>query len=81
MIRELGTVANGAHVYYELAAGVAMPFASRTGPAVAVAGWGVSIHMFNWDSFRDGHRRGMDKSDNEVHGHVHALGWPCVSDS
>jgi hypothetical protein len=35
-------VANGAHVFYELSAGVAMPFASRTGPVVAAAGWATS---------------------------------------
>jgi hypothetical protein len=35
----LATVANGAHLFYELAAGVAIPFASRTGPVIAAAGW------------------------------------------
>jgi hypothetical protein len=41
----LGTIANGAHVFYELAAGVAMPFASRTGPVVAAAGWGTATAL------------------------------------
>src|SRR3954454_4201845 len=35
----LGTVGAGAHVFYELLAGVAMPFASRLGPGTAAAMW------------------------------------------
>jgi hypothetical protein len=35
----LGTVAIAAHVFYELACGVAMPSASIVGPAPAAAGW------------------------------------------
>jgi hypothetical protein len=31
----------GAHVFYELGAGVAMPFASLAGPVPAVTGWAV----------------------------------------
>jgi hypothetical protein len=38
-------VANGAHVFYELAAGVAMPFASRTGPVVAATAWGAGTAL------------------------------------
>ena len=35
----LGTVANGAHVFYELLAGVGMPGASRLGPTATAALW------------------------------------------
>jgi hypothetical protein len=38
----LGTVGASAHVFYELAAGVGMPFASRVGPTSAAAFWGAS---------------------------------------
>jgi hypothetical protein len=38
---QAGTVAIGAHVFYELAAGVGMPFASRVGPAPAAVLWGA----------------------------------------
>lgn len=35
----VGAASIGAHVFYELACGVAMPFSSIRGPAVAAAGW------------------------------------------
>ncbi|HEX2287088.1 MAG TPA: hypothetical protein VHI10_20075, partial [Mycobacterium sp.] len=35
----VGTVAIAAHVFYELANGVAMPLASVVGPVPASAGW------------------------------------------
>ena len=38
----LGTVGAGAHVFYELLAGVAMPFASRLGPGTAAVFWASS---------------------------------------
>jgi hypothetical protein len=38
------TLATGAHLFYELLAGVAVPFASRLGPVGAAAGWaGVTV--------------------------------------
>jgi hypothetical protein len=37
----LGVVSMGAHVFYELGAGVAMPFASLAGPVPAATGWAV----------------------------------------
>jgi hypothetical protein len=54
----LGTLAAGAHVSYELAAGVGMPFASRVGPIRAAALWatatavalrGAERHPESWD--------------------------------
>jgi len=41
----MGTLAVAAHVFYELAAGVGMPFASRVGPAAAATFWasGASV--------------------------------------
>jgi hypothetical protein len=38
----LATAGAGAHVLYELLAGVAMPFASRLGPGTAAAFWATS---------------------------------------
>ena len=38
----LGAIATGAHVFYELAAGVAMPFASQVGPIGAATAFGAS---------------------------------------
>jgi len=35
----------GAHVFYELASGVAMPFASLVGPAPAAAAWATSTAL------------------------------------
>lgn len=41
----LGAVSLGAHVFYELVSGVAMPFASVVGPVPAAMGWGTSTGM------------------------------------
>ncbi|MEX5720765.1 hypothetical protein [Geodermatophilus maliterrae] len=38
----MGTVGAAAHVFYELLSGVAMPFASRTGPRAAATFWAGS---------------------------------------
>lgn len=38
----MGAVSLGAHVFYELLSGVAMPFASVIGPVPAAMGWGTS---------------------------------------
>jgi len=39
---QVGAVSAGAHVFYELLSGVAMPFASVIGPVPAATGWGMS---------------------------------------
>jgi len=39
---QAGTVGTAAHVFYELGAGVGMPFASRLGPAPAATVWALS---------------------------------------
>jgi hypothetical protein len=39
----LATAGLAAHVYYELAAGVGMPFASVLGPIPAATGWAIGI--------------------------------------
>lgn len=49
----LGTLTAGAHVFYELAAGVGMPFASRVGPGSAAMVWGSATVM----TFREAGRQ------------------------
>src|SRR3954454_2072007 len=43
----LGALSMGAHVFYELGSGVAMPFASVSGPVPAAVGWatGTSVAL------------------------------------
>lgn len=52
----LGVVTMGAHVFYELAAGVAMPFASVAGPAPAAAVWATGTALSYSAAGRRDHR-------------------------
>src|SRR3954447_23984035 len=76
----LGTVALAAHVFYELAAGVGMPFASRLGAGPAAAVWGSgSVLVFRHAGRQD---RSDDKAFAVLNGMfltavlAHFTGWP-----
>jgi len=76
----LGTAALAAHVFYELAGGVAMPFASRIGPRGAAALWGAAAVV----AYREAGRRppSADPAFATLNGvylsavTAHFAGWP-----
>jgi hypothetical protein len=55
----VGAASIGAHVFYEFASGVAMPFASLVGPAPAATGWATGTIL----AFHTA-RRGKDSHNN-----------------
>jgi hypothetical protein len=64
----LGTVAIAAHVFYELACGVAMPSASIVGPAPAAAGWATgSVWLYRSASRQPRSRDGLFAVVNGVY--------------
>lgn len=75
-----GSLAVGAHVFYELAAGVAMPLASRLGTAPAAVMYGTATAV----SYRAAGRRpaSADPAFNALNGLYlglvagHAVSWP-----
>ena len=75
-----GSLAVGAHVFYELGAGVAMPLASRLGIAPAAALYGTATAV----SYREAGRRpaSADTAFNALNGLYlglvlgHAVSWP-----
>jgi hypothetical protein len=76
----LGTVGAGAHVFYELLAGVAMPFASRLGIRTAAAFWASStVAAYHHAGRQPGSR---DPAFAVLNGAylsaviAHFLGWP-----
>ena len=79
----LGTVAIASHVFYELAAGVAMPFASRFGAGLTAAFYGTSSAV----AFREaGHQpRSRDPAFCVLNGAflsaviTHVASWPRTS--
>ena len=76
----VGSLAVGAHVFYEVAAGVAMPFASRLGIAPAAVLYGTATAA----SYREAGRRpgSADPTFNALNGLYlalvagHAVSWP-----
>jgi hypothetical protein len=76
----LGTVGAGAHVFYELLAGVGMPFASRLGPGTATAFWaGGTVATYRQAGRQPASRDAVFAAANGLYLSAvisHFLGWP-----